>query len=214
MSVAVMLQAWGWVSVVWLVTVLLLIGRGRLPAHGRAYQLAGSVAAASVIAASAAEKIWPVAVLGLLWLRVEVFGHRHRAEPARAHDGHLERGARPDAHPEGHPDARSSRRVPAAPMPDFLVGALDRGSRPGASGHHSSPEPHPSAPHSSHSLSAPHPHLPHPHLGRRAVDRVFKVEMGIVIVIAVVLFGIWAEQNRANFSSNTDYVVCNWIDGC
>ena len=178
MSVAVMLQAWGWVSVIWLVAVHLLIRRGRLPQHGRAYQVAGSVAATSVIAASAAEDLWPVAVLGLLWLRVEVFGHR------RPHD---------------------SREHPAVPMPEFLVGALDRGRHvsPGSAG--PDPEHHP------HHL--PH-HLPHPHLSARVVDRVFKVEMGIVIVIAVVLFGIWAQQNRATFTTRSNYVVCNWINGC
>jgi hypothetical protein len=46
------------------------------------------------------------------------------------------------------------------------------------------------------------------------VDRVFKVEMAVVIVIALVFFGIWAEQQRAAFTTNTDYVVCNWIEGC
>jgi hypothetical protein len=176
MSVAVMLQAWGWVSVVWLVTVHLLIRRGRLPQHGPAYQVAGSVAAISVVAASAAEDLWPVAVLGLLWLRVEVFGHRHPVE-------------------------RRADRA-AAPMPEFLVGALDRGGR--HSSGHAPEQRHPEHPH----------HLPHPHLTPRAVDRVFKVEMGIVIVIAVVLFGIWADQNRHTFTTRSNYVVCNWVDGC
>jgi hypothetical protein len=154
MSVAVILQALGWVSVVGLVTVHLLIQKGRLPADGTAYRIAGCVASASVVAAAAAEKIWPVAVLGLLWLRIEVFGH-----PARLSPG---------------------------PAPDLL--------------------PHPHLPH------LPHPHLPNPR--PRTVDRIFKAEMAVVIAIAVVLFGVWAEQQRTSFRQETDQVVCNWIEGC
>ena len=174
MSVNVVLQALGWVSVVWLVVVYAMVQRGRLPRDGRAYRIAGSAAAASVVAASVAEEIWPVAVLGLLWLRTEVFGHRH----------HL-------------PDGETAPGVPdqpAARMPELLVGALARGVQ-----------------------QAPHPHLPHPHLphpARRTVDRVFRVEMGIVITIVVVLFGIWAQQQREEVGRHSNRVVCNWIDGC
>jgi hypothetical protein len=70
--------------------------------------------------------------------------------------------------------------------------------------------PHPHAPH----LHLPHPHLPHPHIAPKTVDRVFKIEMGVVIIIALVLFGFWAEQQRDSFSRDTDTVLCNWIDGC
>jgi hypothetical protein len=139
-----------------------------------AYRIAGSAAAVSVVATGVAEEIWPVAVLGLLWLRTEVFGHRH----------HL---------PDGR-NAAVDPGAPAAKMPDLLVGALARGAS--------------QAPH------LPHPHLPHPHLARRTVDRVFRVEMGIVITIVVVLFGIWAQQQREEMGNHSNRVVCNWIDGC
>jgi hypothetical protein len=46
------------------------------------------------------------------------------------------------------------------------------------------------------------------------VNRIFKAEMAVVIAIAVVLFGVWAEQQRASFRQETDQVVCNWIEGC
>src|SRR5690242_3566842 len=144
MSVTVVLQALGWVSVVWLVVVYAMVQRGRLPGDGRAYRIAGSAAAASVVAASVAEEIWPVAVLGLLWLRTEVFGHRH----------HL-------PHDQAAPGAPDQ---PPARMPELLVGALARGV---------------------HQVPHPHPHLPHPHLARRTVDWVFRVEMGIVITVVV-----------------------------
>lgn len=184
MSVAVMLQALGWVAVVWLVGVHVLIQHGRLPHAGRAYRIAGCAAALAVVAASAAEEIWPVAVLGLLWLRIEVFGHRHV----------------PDCLPEYRHDTRDP-----AEMPALLVHTLGR-EEPGRG---PSAQAHPS--------HLPHlhlPHVPHPHLGRRGVDLVFKVEMAVIIVIAVVFFVIWAEQQRDSFTSNTDYVVCNWIEGC
>jgi hypothetical protein len=176
MSVAVMLQAWGWVSVVWLVTVHLLIRRGRLPQHGLAYQVAGSVAAVSVVAASAAEDLWPVAVLGLLWLRVEVFGHRHPAQ-------------------------RPAERVPA-PMPEFLVGALERSGRHTSS--HAPEAGHPEHPH----------HLPHPHIGPRAVDVLFKIEMAVVIGIASVLFLIWAQEQRHTVGRDANTTLCHWMRQC
>jgi len=229
MSVAVVLQALGWVSVLWLVTVHLLIQRGRLAQSGKAYRIAGCAAAASVVAAGAAEEIWPVAVLGLLWLRIEVFGHRHHVPEARTSPAEQ---AEHGSSAGGHPAGRVKNPAPDPErMPTLLVGALARdaqrptisraasgtGSRPvrasRASGSPAStPRPRSG---SERPLNRPHaPHIPHPHLGRRAVDRVFKVEMGIVIVIALVFFGLWAEQQRAAFTRNTDYVVCNWISGC
>lgn len=211
MSVAIMLQALGWVSVLWLVTVHLLIQRGRLRQNGKAYRIAGCAAAASVVAASAAEELWPVAVLGLLWLRIEVFGHRNHVPECRPEAAALDvLGADPDF---GGPHLAGRDPVPEPEsMPTLLVGALTQGNQrptvaPGAkdSAH---PQRHSHAPH------IPLPHIPHPHLAPRVVDRVFKVEMGIVIVIALVFFGIWAEQQRASFAQNTNYVVCNWIEGC
>jgi hypothetical protein len=194
MSVAMILQALGWVSVVCLVVVHVLIQHGRLPRDGWAYRIAGCAAAGSVVAASAAEAIWPVAVLGLLWLRIEVFGHRHHV-------------------PEPSVHAQVPARVPAQSqpvMPDVLRGALARGQQPPSASVPSRHSPHP---HPSH-LHLPHPHLPHPHIAPKTVDRVFKIEMGVVIIIALVFFGIWAEQQRDSFGRDTDTVLCNWIDGC
>jgi hypothetical protein len=182
-SVAVMLQALGWVCVVWLMAVHLMIQHGRLPQGGTAYRIAGCAAALSVVLASAVEEIWPVAVLGLLWLRIEVFGHRHA-------------GLR-----EGDESPGPAR------MPLFLAGALTRGEKhpPVRSGHPSPPNrAGPAQPH----------HLPHPHLGPRAVDRVFKFEMAVIIVIALVLFVLWAQQQRDSVGRDANYTVCNWIQGC
>jgi hypothetical protein len=221
-SVAVILQALGWVSVVGLVTVHLLIQRGRLRSDGPAYRIAGCAAAACVVAASAAEQLWPVAVLGLLWLRIEVFGHRNHvpecpAEPsAPAPEPEPESAPVPERMPWLLMDAlqRPKAAPSKVPPPKARRQTLPVPARP--------PQPRPPEAHRpvqhppAHLPHAhlPHPHLPHPHLGRRTVDRVFKIEMGIVIVIALVLFGIWAEQQRERFTTTTDYVVCNWIEGC
>jgi len=219
MSVVVILQALGWVSVVWLVTVHLMIQRGRLPEDSMMYRIAGCSAAGSVVAASVAEAIWPVAVLGLLWLRIEVFGHRHHVPECQTE------AEAPGQHPaleSGHDPAPEPERMPA-----LLVGALGRGqsqsvsrapaARPAAGARAPSRSPSGRAPSGQRAPAArahPSHHLPHPHLGRRTVDRVFRVEMAIVIVVAVVLFGIWAEQQRVSFRRDSNHVVCNWIDGC
>lgn len=187
MSVAVGLEALGWLAVVWYVVVHAVVQRGRLPRDGMAYRIAGGAAAASVVMTGVVEEIWPVAVLGLLWLRTEVFGHRHHV-------------------PDRRSAAPAAPGPPAAKMPDLLVGALARGAN------QAPPQPRPPQPHSQPHL--PHPHLPHPHLARRTVDRVFRIEMGIVITIVVVLFGIWAQQQREEMGNHSNRVVCNWIDGC
>ena len=204
MIVAVTMQALGWVSVVWLVTVHVLIQRGRLPRDGRAYRIAGCAAAASVVAASAAEFIWPVAVLGLLWLRIEVFGHRHHA-PDRQVASRMPTKARIPV------QTQTQTQTPApARMPELIAGALAHGAERAreAQSHPHAPRPQLPHPH------IPHPHIPHPHLDTRTVDRVFRIEMGIVIVIAVVLFGLWAQEQWQGFRHDTDKVVCSWIDGC
>jgi hypothetical protein len=182
-SVAVTLQALGWVSVIWLVTVHVMIKRGRFPSDGMAYRTAGCGAAASVVAAGAAERIWPVAVLGLLWLRLEVFGFRHHV-----------------------PERRTGTPL-APPMPPLLAGALARseGSPPDGGKPVTGNQPPP----------ALHlPHVPHPHLGPRTVDVLFKVEMGVVIVIALVLFTIWAQQQRESVGNDANKTLCHWMREC
>lgn len=85
MSASLILQTLGWVPVAWLVTTHLLVERGRLARDGVALRLAGCAAAAVVITAAALANMWPVAALGLLWLRTEVFAHRHPIHEYRAH---------------------------------------------------------------------------------------------------------------------------------
>jgi hypothetical protein len=229
MSFAVVLQALGWVSVVWLVVVHAMVQRGRLPRDGRAYRIAGCAAATSVVAAGVAEEIWPVAVLGVLWLRTEIFGHRHHIPDRRIQAGEapaLGHARAGQARALGQAQAGQARALGRAPgaMPELLVSALGRNANQPPfplpaqhtpdTEHHSDAEHHPDAGHHLHLPHLPHPHLPHPHLARRTVDRVFKIEMAIVITIAAVLFIFWAEQQRVTFTRNSDKVVCNWIEGC
>jgi hypothetical protein len=154
-SVPLVLQVLGWVTVVWLVTIYLLIGRGRLPHGGAAARIAGGAAAASVIAASLAANLWPVAALGLLWLRIEVFAHRHPTGQ--------------DQVPLKPPDTRPATAGAWAGLRRF---------------------------------------------GPRALDVLFKVEIAAVIVAALILFGFWAEQQRATFDHRTNTKLCDLMGGC
>jgi hypothetical protein len=167
MSLALVVQALGWLSVVGLVVVHLLIQRGELPADGLGYRVAGCLAAGSVVVAAAIAELWPVAVLGLLWLRIGVFGHPVDAGP-----------------PVRPPQLASAELQPHAQLP------------------------HAQLPHA----HLPHPHLPHPR--PRTVNRIFKAEMTVVILIALVLFGVWSQQQHAKFERKTNRIVCSWIDGC
>jgi hypothetical protein len=144
MTVLEVLQAAGWLAAVWLVTVQVLVARGRLAPGTTAVRTAGGAAAVVVVAACAAASLWPVAVLGLLWLRSEVFGHRHPAT------------------------------VP---------------------------------------LFTPQ-HGPRVHLGRHAVDVIFKIEIALVVVVAAVMFVTWAMENGVAFHNRTDRTLCELVDGC
>jgi hypothetical protein len=66
-----------WVAVSALMVVHVLVERGRLSRGGAALRLAGGAAAGCIIAAAVVTRFWPIAALGLLWLRTEVFAHRH-----------------------------------------------------------------------------------------------------------------------------------------
>jgi hypothetical protein len=126
MSVPVVLQALGWLPVVWLGTVHVLVERGRLPRGGRAFRISAGVAAACVVLAGVDEGMWPVAALGLLWLRSEVFGHPRlsiaAAPPLPASPSGPIPAARalPDPTPQRRPHHRSAlttgfiRMVPLA----------------------------------------------------------------------------------------------------
>jgi hypothetical protein len=95
------LQALGWIPAFWLVAVELLIARHKLPRDGAALRIAGCAGAASVLVTGAALSWWPLAVLGLLWLRAEVLAltHSTRQEqgldspPAPAFQGLAEQAA-------------------------------------------------------------------------------------------------------------------------
>lgn len=220
MSVAVMLQVLGWVSVAWMVTVHLLV-QYRLSPDGMAYRIAGCAAAASVLAVSVAEAVWPVAVLGLLWLRTELFGHWDHV-PERLTAPPVPSPARPrmpallEATLTSPPRADSLRPDPRPYLPDPQV-PTPHGANPQVANRQVA-DPH----RANRQVADTHAadpqvrrlHLPHPHLDRRTVDRVFKVEMGMMIIIAVVVFGIWAEQQRKAFADDTNQAVCYWINDC
>lgn len=85
MSYSLTLETLGWIPVVWLVTTQLFVERGRLPRDGVALRLAACGAALVVVTVAALAGLWPVAALGLLWLRTEVFAHQHPIHEFRAH---------------------------------------------------------------------------------------------------------------------------------
>ncbi len=85
MSASLILQTLGWVPVVWLVTAHLLVERGHGSRDGANLRIAGCAAAVVVVAAAIVANMWPVAALGLLWLRTEVFAHRHPIHEFQAH---------------------------------------------------------------------------------------------------------------------------------
>jgi hypothetical protein len=117
MSVTTVLEALGWIPVVWLLAVHTLHDRGRLPDHARSLRVAGFVAAATVVAGAVATRMWPLAALGVLWLRSEVFAHRHPApaepeihwhehtndEDAHSHPGSVEPEVGPFSRPDVEP---------------------------------------------------------------------------------------------------------------
>jgi hypothetical protein len=204
-SVDVILQGLGWASVIWLVTVEMLIRRGRLPAFGPAFRAAGCAAATCVVAASAAEKLWPVAVLGVLWLRTEVFGHR--------------RGADQDVAEVPHPD-HAAVFVPGFGPRDVSAGGTGWSSDEETSAGDDAPArsthlPHLHAPHLHlPHPRLPHPHVPHPHMTRRFVNLAFRIEMAIVIAVASVLFVIWGQQQREKVGDDANRTVCHWAGRC
>ena len=189
-DVDVMLQALGWVSVVWLVTVEVLIRQGRMTAYGPGFRVAGCAAAASVLAASVSERIWPVAVLGLLWLRTEVFGHRRGQQ-----DSPAARPARVYEHAAVFVPGFGPREVSYDPP------AMDDEPDPGDGGHFHRPH-------------LPHPHVPHPHMTRRFVDLAFRIEMAVVILVATVLFVVWGQQQREAVGRDANNTMCHWLKKC
>jgi hypothetical protein len=134
-----------WAAVVALVVVHLLVERERLPRGGAAFRLAGAAAAASIVAAAVMTRFWPIAALGLLWLRTEVFAHRD--EP----------GAEPS-----HPWVSLAHTVGRIAQPALAI--------------------------------------------------LLRIEIVVMIIVALVLAGQWAKRNGAEFNSKSDRVLCGILN--
>ena len=240
MSVAEIIQAFGWSPVCWLLAVHILIRLGRLPRYGTAVRVAGYVAALTIVAAAVSTRMWPIAVLGLLFMRTELLGHRHADE---REDNRLlamfERFRR------SGPDTRGEPGVPRTRWPlhedeevidDVRIhhgsGTPARlASRTAASAATLSARTRPLPP--SHSkedpdfvpasvgLREPHHHEDDKPSGMRFLssakhftDLVLKVEIIAVVVVALVLFGVWAEGQRREFTRTTNSNVCEMSFSC
>jgi len=173
MSISAILRALGWIPVVWLLGVHLLVERGRLPRDGAAFRLAGCAAAGLVITAGVMFAMWPVAALGLLWLRTEVFAHRHSLE--------LDEARRERFRREG-PQPRLVR--PAAGQVGTISQRIESATRR------------------------------RPRFGPRAVNAVFKIEVMIAAIIALVAFSAWAQHQKASFDQNANTTLCRLRGGC
>ncbi|MBT0771874.1 hypothetical protein KIH74_23230 [Kineosporia sp. J2-2] len=244
MSVADVIQAFGWIPVIWLLTVHLLIRFGRLPRHGTAVRAAGFVAAVTIVAAALATRMWPIAVLGFLFMRTELFGHRHHdeREAHRLHDlmerfrHHQEQEA---AAPARIPGARVPLHENEEVLEDVRIHHGHDGVGP-SSGRHpeytvpgmtaapattlrartkDDPDFVPAAVGLRHPHHRPEPE--HPTGGmrflnsaKRFTDLLLKLEIIAVVVIALVLFGIWAEGQRRDFTRNSDSTICEISFSC
>ncbi|GLY31769.1 hypothetical protein [Kineosporia sp. NBRC 101731] len=256
MSVADIIRAFGWIPVAWLLTVHLLIRFGRAPRHGSAIRIAGWVAALTIMAAALATRMWPIAALGLLFMRTELLGHRHADEREahrvqdlldrfRRHEEekrHPVPGARTpldnihalhdqeEVLPDVHIHHGGSGLTPAsARHPEYTVPGVTAASAatlrarthdktdpdfvPATVGLR---EPHHETHHPSHHPSQ----TAHPATMRaigsakRFTDLLLKVEIIAVVVVALVLFGIWAEGQRREFTRNSDSTICKLSYSC
>jgi hypothetical protein len=232
MSLREIIQAFGWIPVCGLLTVHVLIYLGRLPRHGTAIRVAGYVAALTIVAAAVSTRMWPIAVLGLLFMRTELLGHRHHEErtahqgaqriPAarrapgdggdkevlddvRIHHGSDVIGVAHSRHPEytvpGMTAASATTlraRTHAKNDPEFVPASV--GLREGHHEHEAQPEP---AGTMRFLMSAKH-----------FTDVLLKLEIIAVVVIALVLFGVWAEGQRRDFTRNSDSNVCQMSYSC
>jgi hypothetical protein len=230
MSLREIIQAFGWIPVCGLLTVHVLIYLGRLPRHGTAIRVAGYVAALTIVAAALSTRMWPIAVLGLLFMRTELLGHRHSEERAahqsaqripaarppepergevmddvRIHHGSDGIGSAHSRHPEytvpGMTAASATTlraRTHDKTDPDFVPASV--GLR---EGHHEHPDHH-EHPEAMRILSS----------AKHFTDVLLKLEIIAVVVIALVLFGVWAEGQRRDFTRNSDSNVCQMSYSC
>ncbi len=222
MSLSVVVQGLGWVSVVWLIAVHMLIHQGRLHRGGMAPRVAGAVAALVIVVASLLTELWPVFVLGLLWLRSELW-HRHSPDEAwfplpdeHPHpdlpEAELTHGpagpgrdapSLPDSHPESHREPHPDRFPLSGPSGSTVTSARPR-SRPAAARAGTTTRP-------AGRTDSPHPH--HPLISRHTVDVLFRIEMGLLVLVTLAAFGFWAYQERPGFEQRADTSLCSLMPG-
>ena len=246
MSAHVILQTLGWIPVLWLLAVQVLVDRQRLPRDGVALRIAACAGAAVVIAVSIEENIWPLAGLGLLWLRTEVFAHRHPIHEFQAyreqarrdrldrlhhldHDDHepvdhgrvdhgqVDHGPPPQRQPLQDELLLKKERLPENLTPSGPVRRREAGHTTTTSGPRTAPHlARQSAAYDAGrrtAYKADHP--PHQQrLGPRAVNAIFKIEVIIVIIVALVALGSWAESHRSSFNHKANNSVCRLMGGC
>jgi hypothetical protein len=231
MSVHVAVQALEWLPVLGLVTVHVLIERGRLPRFGWAFRIAACAAAASVLAASLATGMWPVAALGLLWLRTEVFSHppvtaTPEPDPVAQntffHDKFV-----PSAPPQDPAVPAASRTTPArttpAPQhkareiriqPDWVRPPPARGRRPGAAGTPGAK----TGTKTGKKAGASRPRSGFMagllRYGPPAMAALFKIEIIVVVIVLLVLFGSWSSHQRSGFNKRSNTTLCGLMGGC
>ncbi len=227
MSLREIIQAFGWIPVCGLLTVHVLIYLGRLPRHGLAIRVAGYVAALTIVAAALSTRMWPIAVLGLLFMRTELLGHRH-AEERSAYQGarRIPGARRPE--PEGEElldDVRIHHGsdvigVAHARHPEYTVPGMTAATATTLRARtHDKTDPD-FVPASTGLREGHHEH--HEPAGtmrflssaKHFTDVLLKLEIIAVVVIALVLFGVWAEGQRRDFTRNSDQNVCQMSYSC
>jgi hypothetical protein len=221
MSIHVVVQALEWLPVLWLVTVHLLIERGRLPCGGWAFRIAAGSAAASLLVASLATGTWQMAALGLLWLRTEVFAHSHPTEQGAAdrHPAHRARAELADTGPAG------TERTGTGPARPGQV--KDRPDRPHEIRIQQDWAPRPNRPNRPHPDSAATPTSGPAQRRQRsaftnglfrfgppAMAWLFKIEIVVVIIVALVLFAGWSAEQRSSFNHRANTTLCGLMGGC
>ncbi len=160
----------------------------------------------------------PIAVLGLLFMRNELLGHRHHDE-REALDDREAPHRRETFHEEVvdevriHHGAGVPTRLPGRTAASAAV--LNARTEQVHLGHDKNDPDFVPA-----SVGLREAHHHEPKTGgflsgaKHVTDLVLKVEIIAVVVVAVVLFGVWAEGQRREFVRTTNYNVCEMSFGC
>lgn len=227
MSLREIIQAFGWIPVCGLLTVHVLIYLGRLPRHGMAIRVAGYVAALTIVAAALSTRMWPIAVLGLLFMRTELLGHRHHEERA-VHQGSQRIPAARQGEPDGEEvldDVRIHHGADGIGVahtrhPEYTVPGMTAATATTLRARtHDKSDPD-FVPASVGLREAHHEQPQHPEAMRilssakHFTDVLLKLEIIAVVVIALVLFGVWAEGQRRDFTRNSDQNICKMSYSC